>query len=74
MNANNKLNVTSITEAEIAALPAHHSKVLSLFMQGMRYRDIADSIGRPVGTVRSRLNRARGRIAASRAALLQAAA
>jgi RNA polymerase sigma-70 factor (ECF subfamily) len=73
VNANNKLNVTDVTAAEIEALPAHHSKALSLFIDGMRYQDIAASIGCPVGTVRSRLNRARGRILAMRAATQVAA-
>jgi len=44
----------------IASLPAHHRAVLVLCdLQGMSYEEAAQVIGARVGTVKSRLNRAR---------------
>lgn len=41
-------------------LPPRQRRVVELrFREGMRYADIADSLGIPIGTVRSRLARAR---------------
>ena len=42
------------------AMPAEQSEVLSLFaVEGLSYQETASVLGVPVGTVRSRLNRAR---------------
>ena len=42
------------------AMPEDQSEVLSLYaVEGLSYREIATIIGVPVGTIRSRLNRAR---------------
>ena len=46
-------------EAAIAALPLPVRTVYILVrVEGMRYRDVADTLGIPLGTVQSRLNRA----------------
>jgi RNA polymerase sigma factor (sigma-70 family) len=47
-------------EAAIAALPMEFREVLIL--QGLEYREIADVIGIPIGTVMSRLARTRRRL------------
>lgn len=49
-----------ILQREIAALPLAYREVLVLRdIEGLNYRDIADLIGIPMGTVMSRLSRAR---------------
>jgi len=51
-------------EREIAALPEEQRTVLLLVcVEGMAYREAADVLDLPVGTVMSRLARARGRLA-----------
>jgi RNA polymerase sigma-70 factor (ECF subfamily) len=47
--------VTALPEPERDALVLH-------VWEGLSYEDVADALGLPVGTVRSRLNRARGRL------------
>ena len=52
--------------AAIAALPEDYREVLVLReFEGLSYREIAEVVGTPVGTVMSRLSRARDRLAAS---------
>jgi RNA polymerase sigma factor (sigma-70 family) len=47
----------------IAALPAHYREALVLrHVQGLSYREIADLTGISIGTVMSRLSRARGHL------------
>jgi RNA polymerase sigma factor (sigma-70 family) len=47
----------------IAALPAHYREVLVLrHLHGLSYREIADLTGKSIGTVMSRLSRARGHL------------
>ena len=49
--------------AAIDALPEHHRAVIVLReMDGMSYQDIAQAMGLTEGTVKSRINRARGRL------------
>lgn len=44
----------------LALLPEHYRSALVLFeLEGLSYEEIAEMTGAPVGTVRSRLNRAR---------------
>lgn len=51
---------TEHVEAAIAALPEEHRVVCTLyFMQDFAYQEIAEMLGVPVGTVRSRLHRGR---------------
>lgn len=48
-------------ERALATLPEHHRVVVILAdLEEFNYREIADALGVPVGTVRSRLARARG--------------
>jgi len=48
-------------ERALATLPEHHRVVVILAdLEEFNYREIADTLGVPVGTVRSRLARARG--------------
>jgi RNA polymerase sigma factor (sigma-70 family) len=50
-------------EAAISALPTKFREVLVLRdLQGLEYREIAEVTGTPVGTVMSRLRRARRRL------------
>ncbi|MGW5473333.1 RNA polymerase sigma factor, partial [Streptomyces chartreusis] len=49
--------------AALAALPARHRDVLLLVAWGdLSYEEAAQALGVPVGTVRSRLNRARSKL------------
>ena len=49
--------------AAVTALPEPERDVLVLHVwEGLSYDDVADALGVPVGTVRSRLNRARRRL------------
>ena len=47
--------VTALPEPERDALVLH-------VWEGLSYEEVADALGVPIGTVRSRLNRARGRL------------
>jgi RNA polymerase sigma-70 factor (ECF subfamily) len=49
--------------AALAELPVHERAVLELTeVRGLRYRDAARALGVPIGTVMSRLHRARARL------------
>lgn len=55
----NRLDRDAVIEA-LDALPEEHRVVATLyFMQDLPYQEIAEMVGCPVGTVRSRLHRAR---------------
>jgi len=58
--------IASLTAEEIAALPAHYRSVITARHFGRRYKVIAEDLGIPLGTVRSRINRARHAILKSR--------
>lgn len=50
----------ALFESAIAALPAHYRETIALrHLQGLTYREIAEAIGISIGTVMSRLCRAR---------------
>ena len=54
-----QMELIKVNEA-IALLSHEHSEVLVMVcIQGMRYQEVADALDVPVGTVRSRLSRAR---------------
>lgn len=53
-------------EASYLALPKTQRDALDAYLQGHSYEQIALALSIPLGTVRSRLNRARGAIAAAR--------
>lgn len=54
-----RMTADHVREA-LQALPDQYAVVATLyFMEDMTYRDIADTLGLPVGTVRSRLHRGR---------------
>lgn len=64
--------LTGDDAAAYAKLPLHHLRVLSAFEKGGTYASIANDLGIPIGTVRSRLHRARAKIIAARPASSEA--
>lgn len=53
-------NITDIVQQAIAALPQGQRQVLSLVdLEGFSYAEVGEIVGIPMGTVMSRLNRAR---------------
>lgn len=60
--------IQDLTAEEIAALPTHQRNVVSARHFGRPYKIIASDLGIPLGTVRSRINRARLTILKSRSA------
>mgnify|MGYP000529384847 CR=1 FL=1 len=64
--------VGEITADELAALAEHHQIILARAMAGESYITIAEQTGLKLGTVRSRLNRARNAVLAQRAKLATA--
>ena len=58
-----RLMLTRVQEA-VGTLPDEHRSVLALVViDGMTYREAAEVLGLPIGTVMSRLSRARARLA-----------
>ena len=52
-----------VLDDTLEGLPPDQRRVLELRdLEGLDYREIADQLGLPIGTVRSRLNRARARL------------
>ncbi len=59
-----KRHVRQLVEATVAQLPAHHRQVFVMReLEGRSYEEIADLTQCNLGTVKSRLNRARGAFA-----------
>ena len=59
-----KRNLREIVEETIEELPDHHRKIFRLReMEGKTYEEISEITGVKLGTVKSRLNRARNRFA-----------
>ncbi|QDT63669.1 RNA polymerase sigma factor [Calycomorphotria hydatis] len=62
-HAMEQLERQQLVQQALAALPEEFRIVLVLKeMEGMKYDEIADSIGIPIGTVRSRIHRARAEL------------
>jgi Sigma-70, region 4 len=61
------------TETEIANERDDVASILELIADGKKYREIAEIESIPVGTVKSRINRARTRIMAARGAAFETA-
>ena len=57
--------IDTLDRALATLSPDHRTIVILRDLEGLEYREISDLIGVPVGTVRSRLNRARARLRAS---------
>ncbi|MBN9277251.1 MAG: RNA polymerase sigma factor, partial [Hyphomicrobium sp.] len=54
----------ALVRAEIARLPEEQREVLALVtVEGLSYQDAADMLGIPIGTIMSRLSRARKKLA-----------
>lgn len=67
--------IQTATQEEIVRLPLEQAKVMNAIMEpGANYESVATLLQWPVGTVKSRLNRARAKIAAMREAAKQQAA
>lgn len=56
-----------VTIADLEALTDDHGRVLAAFLGRQSYNEIAAAQNLPLGTVRSRLNRARLQVIANRA-------
>ena len=58
----NGLDNSVITEA-LDKLSDNHKQVLTLhYIEGLKYREIAERIGKPIGTVMSRINQAKAKL------------
>ncbi len=56
-----------VTQA-LAGLSEAHRQVITLhYVEGLKYREIAERIGKPIGTVMSRLNQAKGKLKGNKA-------
>lgn len=64
----------ALTEAEMIALPQHQRDVLAAREGKLRYKQIAETLNVPLGTVRSRINRGRAALEKLRAANTEATA
>jgi RNA polymerase sigma-70 factor (ECF subfamily) len=62
------LETSAVLVRAVDRLGADHRCVVELDLEGLSYREIASRTGVPVGTVRSRLSRARGRLRSTLAA------
>ena len=51
----------------VGKLPKHSVNILAAFESFGNYEDVSNSLGIPLGTVKSRLHRARAKVLASRA-------
>ena len=58
-NQDDKIMVQEVGEAMKQLSPEHQEILVMVCVQGMQYEETAEALGIPVGTVRSRLSRAR---------------
>jgi len=54
-----EMELAKVNEAMDSLSEEHREVLVMICVQGMRYQDVADTLDVPVGTVRSRLSRAR---------------
>ncbi len=58
----NKVDLATIMSTMKRLRPEHHNILVLVCVQGLRYEEVARKLKIPVGTVRSRLSRARGQL------------
>ena len=57
-----------IVNEALSGLSDNHREVIQLhYVEGLKYREIAERINKPIGTVMSRLNQAKGKLKANNA-------
>lgn len=52
-------NNTNDTERLISQLPQHLKETFRMLVEGYKYKDIAEALGKPIGTIKCRINTAR---------------
>ena len=62
LNAETQQELRQVLHAAATLTPQHRQVLLLVGVEGLSYRDVADEIGVPVGTVMSRLARARDQL------------
>ncbi len=58
----NRVDLSTIMSTMKRLRPEHHNILVLVCIQGLRYEEVAQRLKIPVGTVRSRLSRARGQL------------
>jgi|TARA_B110000211_G_scaffold216161_1_gene258963 RNA polymerase sigma-70 factor (ECF subfamily) len=62
----NEDHTTNVVNEALASLSEAHRQVVTMhYMEGMKYREIAERINKPIGTVMSRLNQAKMKLKAN---------
>ena len=65
MNEMHVLDVNDLVAQALETLSPAHREVITLhYIDGLKYREIAQRINKPIGTVMSRLNQAKGKLKA----------
>jgi len=61
-NNETKIELAEVGEAMRLMSDEHRDVLIMICVEGMRYQDVAELLSLPIGTVRSRLSRARGQL------------
>ena len=69
----NPITILNVTEEEYKAIPKKFSDALRLNQAGLTYAQIANQLSMPVGTVKSKVNRAKGALLKIRANEMESA-